>query len=582
MADVNPYAKYAADSANPYAKYVEQPGVIEDVAKAAPVGLGKGVLAVAGTGGDLQSLAKGGSDLATAKGVNPFSWLGDKFANTQLGQFLKEETAKTMKSPIAQGVAVGGDTPGNIALPSTADLQGQVEKVTGPFYEAKTPVGKAVQTATEVAPAIAMGAPGVRAVLAKSAGAGAVSEGAGEAAKALQGKLPDAAQPWAEPVARAVGAGVGMLAPAGVRKVVTPLPMTDERLATVNALRGVNPELVNASSAGQLTERPFLMGAEARSPRMADLPARQSEAYTRGVMRQAGSNGMFDTAGLAEAKSTGAQLEALRNAHEINPVEFANLNRGVNQERRDLFRSAGESKPFDTIRDEIRGGPTGGNPVPLSMTGERYGAMRQMIRNAETGAPTTHEQTAIANVRGRMDDALHNSMPADEAARLQNLDRQYSNFKTIEGIPAPVGANTVTPQQVFSKANRGSELETHATQAADVMTPLPKPDFEGGPGTKLLGGVLGGLGGATLGHVSGGGSIGMGSEGLLGAFYGQGHVNDVLQALKNTGGRAVSRPVPQAYLKNQFWRPGQATSVDPAAIARLLMSPQVKEVVGQE
>src|SRR6202035_5825725 len=102
-----------------------------------------------------------------------------------------------------------------------------------------------------------------------------------------------------------------------------PLPMTSERLATTNALDTVNPELKKASSAGQWTGSPRFMATEARSPRMADVPANQEAAYTQGVMRQAGSGGMFDAAGRAEAKQTGDTLGMLQNANTMSPTEYA-------------------------------------------------------------------------------------------------------------------------------------------------------------------------------------------------------------------------------------------------------------------
>jgi len=546
----------------------EKPGVLEDAAKGGVVGLAQGVIGLPGAGGDLQKLAGG----IAAK---PLGWLAEKFDQNfpTMSKFLKEESAKSAKLPAA--ASAGADIPGT-PLPSSADIQAPIEKVTGPFYEAKTPVGKAVQTAAQVAPAIALGGESLLGTAAKAAGAGAVSEGAGEAANAAKGVLPEVAQPYAEPVARAVGAGLGLFTPGGARRAVTPLPMSDERLATVNALRRTNPELVNASSAGQLTESPRVAGLEARSPRMANLPQQQNEAYTQGVMRQAGAPGaMFDTAGLAQAKGTGAQLDALRNAHEINPAEYALLNKDINRMGRpgsDLYKAVGTSEPFNNIKQEIALGPSGGNPMPLSMTGQRYGALKQMIQSAADSAPTSHEQIALANARTRMTQALHNSMPADEAERLRNLDQQYSNYKTIEGIPAKVGENTITPNQVFSKAERGTPLETHAEQAASVMTPLPKPNTEGGFGTKVIGGLLPLLGDAAI-H----GGTALGAESPFMSYYGFNHMNDAVQALKNTAGRTVAHPVSQAYLKNQAWRPGPNSTVDAATLARLLLSPPVNQ-----
>lgn len=575
--EVNPFAKYVTQQAdeNPFAKYVTgkkaEPtvGYGEDIAKGIAPALAQGGMAVVGMPGDLGQLAKAASEKATEKGINPFAALGNAFANSKLGKFLTEDIAK---HPTAIQQVGGGDLPGSYELPTSAGMQKKAEEVTGPFYESQTGPGKGVQTALRVAPALLAGGEGLPGTLTKAMAGGALGEGAAEGADALKGHLPDAAQPWAEPVARAAGVMAGAMTPAGVRSAITPLPLSPQRTATVNALRAVNPELVEASSAGQIAQAPRLMATENRSPRMADLSQRQGEAYTQGVMHQAGSGGMFDTAGLAQAQGTGAQLEALRNAHNMSPAEFNNLNRGVRQDKRQLFRSVGDSEPYNNVQNEILNGPTGGNPPPLNMTGERYGALKQITQNAADSAPTTHEQMAIAGVRRRMNEAFHNSMPADEAQRLRDLDQQYSNFKTIENIPVKVGENTVTPQQISSVARRGSPLDVHAEDARSVMEPLPKPNTQGGSASKMAGALLGGLSGGGLGMAVHSPAEAIGA-GLFGSYYGMNHLNDVTQALKNAGGRAAAHPIGQAYLKNQAWMPDSATSGDPTTLARLLMAP---------
>lgn len=562
----------------------EQPGYVEDIAKSIPSGIAKGVIALPGTPGDVASLAKAGVDKAMEKAggaPDPLGWITNKMDQIAPSamNFMRESNAKSANAPAAQ---VGsGDLPGSYEMPTSKDIQSGVEKVTGPFHEAKTGPGKAVQTALEVAPSIATGGGSLPGIAAKAAGAGITSELAGEAANATKGLLPKAAQPYAEPVARAIGTGVGMFAPSMARTAVTPLPMTDARLNTINALRQTNPELVNASSAGQLTQSPGLQAMEARAPRMGDLSQRQSEAYTQGVMRQAGSDGMFDTPGLAQAKSRGAELDALQNVHEMNPSQYGLLNQYAasrNAPGSELYKEVGPSKAFQDVVDAIKNGPGGGNPAPASMTGPRYGAMKQIVQNAGKDAPTTHEQTAIFDLRNRMQNAFHNSMPDAEAQRLRDLDQGYANYKTIENIPAKVGENTVTPNQVFQKAPRGSDLERHANDASSVMTPLPEPNHEGGFGTKVLGGLLGaaaGGGGAALAHS------GMAAAEAIPftSYYGFNHLNDAVQAGKNVAGRIAARPSVQSYLGNQAWRPGPNSTTSRDELIRALLAPPNRDNV---
>jgi len=210
-----------------------QVGYGEDIAKGVVPAAAQGVMAVAGMPGDLQALAKAGSEKATEKGINPFSALGEAFANSRLGKFLQEDTAK---HPTAIQQAGGGDLPGSGGiLPTSTGIQKKAEEVTGPFYESKTGPGKAVQTGLRVLPSIAIGG-NIPGALAKSAAGGLLGEGAAEGANALKGYLPDAAQPWAEPVARAAGVMAGMPVPSILRKAVTPLPLSSQRAATVAAV----------------------------------------------------------------------------------------------------------------------------------------------------------------------------------------------------------------------------------------------------------------------------------------------------------------------------------------------------------
>lgn len=573
------YPKTTTAEEGPWAAY-QQPGYAEDILKAIPSGVAKGVISIPGTPGDVAALAKAGADKVMEKtgAPDPLGWITgkmDQIAPSAMN-FIRESNAKSANAPAVQ---VGsGDLPGSYEMPTSKDIQGQVEKATGPFYEAKTGPGKAVQTATEIAPSLAMGgASTLPGIVAKAAGAGVGSELAGEGAHALAGKFPSIA-PYAEPVARAVGAGVGMFAPGMARTAVTPLPMTDARMNTVNALRQVNPELVEASTAGQLTQSPRIAGLEARAPRMANLPARQEAAYTQGVMRQAGSNGMFDTPGLAQAKARGGELDALQNAHEMNPSQYGLLNQYAgsrNTPGSDLYKEVGPSKAFQDVVDAIKNGPGGGNPAPMSMTGPRYGAMKQIAQNAGKAAPTTQEQSAIFDLRNRMKTAFQNSMPDAEAQRLRDLDKNYSNYMTIKDLPAKVGENTVTPNQVYQKAERGSDLENHATEAAKVMTPLPEPNHEGGFGTKVVGGLLG--------LAAGGGAGALAHSGVAAAeaapftsYYGFNHMNDVVQAAKNAAGRVVALPGTQSYLANQAWRPGANSVTTRDDLIRALMAPPSK------
>jgi hypothetical protein len=121
------------------------PSVAEDVAKAGAVGLAKGAtIDLAGMPGDIAQLAKAGVDYVGSKLPDIPSPSPDSYIGKGL-QWLKDQSAPY------QHRAASGDLPGSYVPPTSAQLQGSVEKVTGPLYEAKTLPGKIVGTGTEMA-----------------------------------------------------------------------------------------------------------------------------------------------------------------------------------------------------------------------------------------------------------------------------------------------------------------------------------------------------------------------------------------------------------------------------------------------
>jgi hypothetical protein len=206
---------------------------------------------------------------------------------------------------------------------------------------------------------------------------------------------------------------------------------------------------------------------------------------------------------------------------------------------------------------------------PLSMTGERYGALKQILQGLGDNAPTTHEAQAIWAIRDRMKDAFKNSVPPDVAARVSDLDKQYANYSAIKDINNVSGGaikDTVTPSQVYSAAPPNSQLREHATQASDIMQPLPKPNRDPGVLTKALGGAAG----YALGQ----------NEPVFGAYFGSHAIPDIVQALKDQVGKATASPSVQGYLKNQNFRPGNpAFTNDRATMARLLLTLPAQQAV---
>lgn len=570
MADENPYAKYVTGDkvstksitnlVNPYAKYKEpEVGTLEDVGKGSLAGLGSGVIGIPGFMGDMTELLSHGSKAAG-------DYIGGKMGFEKSPDLLK----------------------GNI-LPTSRDLQSDVEKVTGPFYQAKTPAGKAAQTGASVIPGLALGGETALGLLAKAAGAGVVSEGAGEAANALKGHLPKGAQPYAEPVARAVGAVGGTFAPAAIRRAITPLPMSDPQFATVNALRARDPDF--PMTAGQATESPRLMGLEARSPRMGAIPEQQERAFTGGVMNEAGipGNDFRDIGPGGDA--VGQALGQLHRSGSINQTEFQALQQEILNERRRLVRAQGNrnTPAVDDVRDMVRfGAQNNGTPV-FDMPGPRYEFMRGELQRRIDGAASPQERHALSNIREALDRGFANTVGPTVAGQANNLENQYANVNVLRNIPPRVGRETVTPQEVLSavghnwgnpaaNANRGS-LAPYAQDASRVMTPLPNAPPEG-PLSRVLGAVGGMLVGGGAGASTGGMPAAL-SEGIVGAILGGERGHDIASLAKSFTGRVAGTGPMQNYLGNQAWRPGPNTTSDSDLIAKMLLTPPVNQA-GQQ
>jgi hypothetical protein len=178
----------AATHGDPWAEFIPaaKPGVGEDVLKGGGIGLAKGAIGIAGLPGDLGNVRDAAVDKL-------HRWLGRAFGMTP--EQVDESVAGYHK-------AIETPTPFSRfpkAL-SSGDIQGAIEEKTGPFYEAKTPLGKGAETVASFIPAALTGGGGVAGNILKGAVApGIASEYAGQK---TQGTV---LEPWA----RAAGAVVG-------------------------------------------------------------------------------------------------------------------------------------------------------------------------------------------------------------------------------------------------------------------------------------------------------------------------------------------------------------------------------------
>lgn len=536
----------------------EQPGLIEDAAKTVAPSLLRGTLAGI-------TMPRTVSDL-TGQGVN---WAVNKLAPDS-------KIADLANKFHAADTGIGG------AFPSYEQLKSETERdITGPLYDAKRPLGKGVQTAAEVLPSVLGG--GVLPALGRAAGAGIASGGLGETVKALKENLIPSIPDWAEPVARGLGAIGGA---AGARRAVTPFPAKPEHAAIVAAVKAKDPNF--PMSAGQETGSAGLMGLEGRSSKMASLPEKQTEAFTRGTMKEMGVDGLATPENIAQGKVIGENIRNIRAASEINPTEFPGLNTEIGGIVRKHAGVVGKdnAKMISDLQKEIKLGASN-SPAVASMPGKRYEYMRQRVQSAIDGSSTGTEKTALSEVRAALDDAFHRSIPKAQSAELKELEKQYANYKVISNkAPGDPGVDLVTPKEMHAAVAKDwgnaavnetskSTLAPWARNVAKVTKELPKPEAAHGPSG--LGFLIGMLSGAGAGAATGGIQHAV-SEGLVGALAGT-HANDIVRSLKETGARLATTSPAQTYFRNQGWLPNGSSPSDKETLARLLLTPPAKQLL---
>lgn len=180
----DPWAEFRGTPAPTSAATAAAPSAILDVAKAAPVGLAKGIIGLPTLPNTLMQAA-------------------DDFV---LGPIARTIVRATGRTPTSEQ---GPDTRGSIAdgFPSAERVQRGVETVTGSFYKPQTTAGEYAQTIGEFAPSAAIGPGGLVRKIMETAVPAVASETAGQATKGSA----------AEPAARLIGAIMGGVGTAAVR-----------------------------------------------------------------------------------------------------------------------------------------------------------------------------------------------------------------------------------------------------------------------------------------------------------------------------------------------------------------------------
>lgn len=453
-AATNPLASMSDDELR--AAYGQQPkpvSVTQDIAKSAGVGLGEGLIDLAGTFGDIPDVIAKGSVAAA-------NWIGGKFGAEP---YTLPDKSKTL----------------NKFVPTSQDIKGAVEQnVTGNFYESQTPQGKLARSGTRFIPGAMVGPGGAGAKLVSGLGAGLASEAAGQATEGQPG----------ETVARVLGGVAGGLSPSALSRAITPIQANPQRQRLVEVLQS---EGVNSLTAGQRTGNKALQYAEStfgELPGAGQGPARiQQEGqrqFTEAAMRRTGGGPT-------------ASPEHL----------LANHNR-LSQEFRDL--SARNNMVFDQqFGRDATAAVQGYQRVPPSqqramvegyvqdivqhmqngqMPGAYYQEMRSRLSKQANGLrvsdPTLSD--TLRGLRNSLDDAMGRSVsPADRQA-WQTARREYGAQKTVEKAASRAGEATaegnIVPanlRNTVAADNRGQyargqgQFSELARAGSGVMAPLP-------------------------------------------------------------------------------------------------------------
>ncbi|HJZ20982.1 MAG TPA: hypothetical protein VJ226_08495, partial [Bradyrhizobium sp.] len=268
LARFNAGAPKPVDDPDVLARFeAEQPrhGAAADVALSTGTGLIKGAAALGGIGGDLAEAGKKAADWvggkfgsgrasdqppAAASGPLPEpepAWESDSFLGWLQKSWEREREWGRRQSDIGHG-----DMPGSYQPPTSAQLQGSIENVTGPLHQPETTPGRYARTVAEFVPAaLATGGESVVPSIVK----GAVLPGLGS--EYLGSKVEGT---WMEPWARLLGAlGGGVSGAAGSKG----LEAVANRSAASTAARDAAAALTPAGGEAPLVTR----GAVARVAR---------------------------------------------------------------------------------------------------------------------------------------------------------------------------------------------------------------------------------------------------------------------------------------------------------------------------
>ena len=440
---------------------------VEDIAKGAAGGLGRGTAGTLGMGGDVGSLIRAGAE--------------------RIGV---PSTAIDTAAKYARRIPYVGPAATIMQGPGSKEVEAAITPYTGEFYRPKTTAGEYASTIASMVPSAAIpGGGGIAARAANVVGAGVGAETAGQVTKGTS----------AEPYARAMG---GVLGGVGGSRLVTPVaPPTAARQAAVDVLEGAGVPLSVGARTGSkpLQWAESVAGDMPLSTRAAGaLTERTKEAYDRAITNQLfgrpqlTARGVDPTESLPRANVMAAGHKSL--SDEYNRLTQNNQLRADPQLISDIYAAQGNyaknalpsqmktgSRDLEKIRDEIADAFIQGKG---SVSGTWYQQQRSTLGTHEKSLLNSdpYAAKAMREMKQALDQAMVRSLPPDSAAAWALNNERWRNMKLVEGAVATAGEH-LSPAGVAQKVRSGragqyarstDELDELARAGAQVLKELPQ------------------------------------------------------------------------------------------------------------
>lgn len=527
--------------------------IVEATPPEAGTSLG-GLLSQAGAG-----LAKGAIGMAEFPAVAG-QWLGEK-ATSGIDSLMGVPSEQTAQRQSQVRELLAGQTL------NPANLRSNIESVTGPFREPQNTPEKYVDTISQFAATAPIGGPA-------NIGAKLLAALSGGAASETAGQVTHDNAPELEPYARLLGGLAGGIAPSALRRVITPLPISQERSRLVEALRNEGVDL----TAGQVTGRHGLRYAESElgGGSAHNMMETQGEQFTRAALSRAGINADRATPEVMDHAFTriGNQFQSLAARNHLPPdAQLATDVAGVVTDYANLVPAAARAPIVQNLANDLVTAAQHGMP------GDAYNSITSRLARMARNNRDPQLAEALRDMRQAVDEAMERHLTSTRSPDLtawREARNQYRNMivleqaatgageRAAEGIisPSQLRNATVQKQGRRSYARGQGDFAELARAGEATMKPLPQSGTAPRTAVRNAGQSLTAILGAMLG--SGGGPAGIAAGGVAGA------------ALPSVIGKAIMSRPGRAYLGNQLLGQSGLTPIQRALLATLGSQGQIQ------